>query len=182
MTPAEPAPDASLGAGLLVRRPVEDDFLRVQHGLTHWWGGLGGEAGAQQRRLLVPRLFFQHFTTTSLVIDDTTTPEPELAAFLIGFLSQDRPDEAYIHFVGVAPDRKRSGLGSALYERFFALARAAGRTRVRCITGPTNRDSVAYHERLGFHIEPGDLTADGVPAMSDYDGEGLPRVRFVREL
>ncbi|NUU23642.1 MAG: GNAT family N-acetyltransferase [Streptomycetaceae bacterium] len=177
---------SAIADGLTVRRPVEDDFPRIQDGLTHWWGGLGGDAGAQQRRLLVPRLFLQHFTGTSFVVDDTgaTGPDgaPRLAAFLVGFLSQDRPDEAYIHFVGVAPEDKRHGLGSGLYERFFAAARAAGRTRVRCITGPANRASIAYHTRMGFRIEDGDIDADGVPAKSDYDGEGLPRVCFVRDL
>jgi GNAT superfamily N-acetyltransferase len=164
---------------LTFRRPVEDDYPRIQDGLTHWWGGLGGEAGAQQRRLLVPRLFLQHFTGTSLIVEDA---DGALVAFLVGFLSQDHPDEAYIHFVGVDPGRQRGGVGAALYERFFDLARAAGRTRVRCITGPANANSVAYHTRMGFRIEDGDLDVDGVPAQSDYDGEGLPRVCFVREL
>lgn len=173
---------APIGDGLVVRRPVEDDFTRVQYGLTHWWGGLGGEAGAQQRRLLVPRLFLQHFTGTSMVVDGAEGPDGPLAAFLIGFLSQDRPDEAYIHFVGVAPEHKRAGLGSAMYERFFALARETGRSRVRCITGPANLASVAYHTRMGFRIEEGDLDVDGVAAKSDYDGEGLARVCFVRDL
>ena len=35
---------------------------------------------------------------------------------------------------------------------------------------------------MGFTIEDGDLDVDGVQAKADYDGEGLPRVRFVREL
>ncbi|MCF2527257.1 GNAT family N-acetyltransferase [Yinghuangia soli] len=177
LSPAR-TPEA-LAGGLTARRPTEDDFARIQDGLTHWWGGLGGEAGAQQRRLLVPRLFLQHFTSTSFVVDDA---DGRLVAFLVGFLSQDRPDEAYIHFVGVAPEHKRAGLGSALYERFFALARAAGRTRVRCITGPANLASVAYHTRMGFRLEDGDTDVDGVPVKSHYDGEGLPRVCFVRDL
>ncbi|WP_372440672.1 GNAT family N-acetyltransferase [Nocardia acididurans] len=161
------------------RRPVEDDFARVQDGLTHWWGGLGGEDGARQRRLLVPRLFFQHFTSTSHLAEDGTG---RLVGFLVGFLSQDDPEEAYIHFVGVDPERRRDGLGSRLYHRFFADARRAGRSRVRCITGPANLQSIAYHTSLGFRIEPGDLDVDGVPATSHYDGEGLARVKFVRDL
>lgn len=171
-TPAPPGP-------LTPRAPVEDDYPGIQDALTHWWGGLGGEAGARQRRLLVPRLFLQHFTGTSLVAHDA---DGSLAAFLIGFLSQDHPEEAYIHFVGVAPGLRGSGIGSSLYESFYALARAHGRTRVRCITGTANRGSIAYHTRMGFRIEDGDLDADGVPAMSDYDGLGIPRVRFVRDL
>lgn len=161
------------------RRPVESDFARIQDGLTHWWGGLGGQAGAQQRRLLVPRLFLQHFTGTSHIAENG---DGGLIAFLVGFLSQDHPDSAYIHFVGVHPEARFGGLGSTLYERFFADARAAGRSRVKCITGPANQQSIAYHTRMGFRIEPGDLDVDGVAATADYDGEGLPRVLFVKEL
>ena len=35
----------------------------------------------------------------------------ELAGFVCGFLSQTEPHEAYIHFVGVAPERRGEGLG-----------------------------------------------------------------------
>lgn len=147
--------------------------------LADWWGGQGGEAGALQRQLLVPRLFLQHFADTSFVVERS---DGTLHAFLIGFLSQTDPVTAYIHFVGVCPDGKRGGVGSALYERFFALVRVAGRRQVRCITSPTNRDSLAYHARMGFRLEPGDRDDDGVPVQSDYDGPGLDRVSFVREL
>ncbi|GGU82936.1 hypothetical protein GCM10010211_56110 [Streptomyces albospinus] len=165
---------------LTVRHPVPADHARLQVALAGWWGGLGGQAGAPQRQLLVPRLFLQHFAGTSFLVE---RPDGTLHAFLIGFLSQTDPDTAYIHFAGVCPDGKRGGVGSALYRRFFALAREAGRTRVRCITSPDNRDSIAYHTRMGFRLEPGDRTGDdGVPVHADYDGPGLDRVSFVREL
>lgn len=74
-------------------------------------------------------------------------------------------------------------MGSTLYDRFFTLARAAGRRQVRCITSPNNRNSIAYHTRTGFRLEPGDrIDHDGVPVHGDYDGPGLDRVCFVREL
>ena len=48
---------------------------------------------------MLPRLFFVHFEGTIYVVDDD---EGQLAAFLIGFLSQTDPDEAY---VGYEPSR-----------------------------------------------------------------------------
>jgi ribosomal protein S18 acetylase RimI-like enzyme len=96
--------------------------------------------------------------------------------FLIGFLSQDRAAEGYIHFVGVAPDERRRGTGRRLYVRFFATCRAAGRDCVRCVTSPTNTLSIAFHEAMGFAIE----RSDGELAKPDYDGPGVPRVAFVR--
>ncbi|WP_079271481.1 GNAT family N-acetyltransferase [Streptomyces lydicus] len=169
-----------LPEGFLVRHPVPADHRRLQGALADWWGGLGGDAGALQRQLLVPRLFLQHFAGTSFLVE---RPDHTLHAFLIGFLSQTDHRTAYIHFVGVCPDGKRAGVGSFLYRRFFAAARAVGRTRIRCITSPNNRDSIAYHTRMGFRLEPGDRTDEhGVPVHRDYDGPGLDRVSFVRDL
>ena len=166
-------------AGLTARRPTEADHARVQAVLSEWWGHMGGERGDPQRALLLPRLFFQHMTATSTVVEDA---DGRLVAFLVGFPSPARPGTAYVHFVGVDPAAQGSGLGRRLYEAFFAAMAARGAREVRCITGPDNRDSVAFHTRLGFAMEPGDREVDGIPVHSDYDGPGLDRVSFVRPL
>jgi predicted GNAT superfamily acetyltransferase len=95
------------------------------------------------------------------------------AGFLVGFLSPSEPEEAYVHFVGVSPSERGSGLGRELYERFFAAARDRGRTRISCVTSPLNGGSLAFHTALGF--EPG-------PPRADYDGPGEDRVVLTRLL
>jgi len=149
------------------REPDENDHARVQAVLGPWWGGLKGDAGALERALLVPRLYFQHFTGTSRLVER----DGELAAFLIGFVSQTDPATWYIHFVGVDPALRGQGIGRELYAWFFEQARRRGAKRVKCVTSPENTGSQAYHARLGF--------AAPVP---DYDGPGLARVVFTREL
>jgi ribosomal protein S18 acetylase RimI-like enzyme len=119
---------------------------------------------------MLPRLFFVHFEGTSYVVD---REDGQLAAFLIGFQSQSDPHEAYIHFVGVAPEQRGEGLGRRLYERFFDDALADGRTVVRCVTSPVNQGSVAFHKALGFEVEK---------LAEDYDGPGEDRVLFVKRL
>jgi ribosomal protein S18 acetylase RimI-like enzyme len=119
---------------------------------------------------MLPKLFFLHFEGTSFVAEDG---DGKLVAFLIGFLSQTDAEEAYIHFVGVAPEQRGSGIGKALYERFFTVVAADGRTRVRCVTSPANEQSVAFHESLGFAAES---------VVADYDGPGEDRVLFVKHL
>ena len=119
---------------------------------------------------MLPQLFFVHFEGTSFVAE---REDGELAGFLIGFLSQTRRDEAYVHFVGVAPDFRGSGLGRRLYERFFAVAREHGRTLVRCVTSPANTDSVSFHEALGFEVDR---------VAKDYEGPGEDRIVFVKRL
>ena len=146
-----------------VRHAEPADYGRVIGRVNAWWGG-------RDMAPMLPRLFFVHFEGTSYVVDDG---EGQLAAFLIGFLSQTDPKEAYIHFMGVSPEHRGGGLGRQLYERFFEDARAAGRTRVTCVTSPGNEGSVAFHEALGF-------TSESV--AHDYDGPGEDRVLFVKTL
>jgi ribosomal protein S18 acetylase RimI-like enzyme len=144
-----------------IRAARPSDYERLIAVLDDWWGG-------RPMGPLLPRLFLDHFAETSLVAEDGE----ELAGFLVGFLSPSRSDEAYIHFVGVHPARRRDGLARTLYDRFFGLARADGRTVVRCVTSPVNEGSVAFHRRLGFEAE----------LVADHDGPGLDRVTFVKRL
>lgn len=159
-----------------VRTATEADYPAVAAAIQTWWTlpGLDTEAAARERAAMVPRLWLQHFATTSAIAERAG----QLAGFLIGFLSQDRGDEGYIHFVGVAPDRRGEGLGRRLYEGFFERCRAAGRRRVRCITSPANTISIAFHQAMGFELE-GSGAAQVKP---DYDGPGVARVAFVRSL
>ena len=146
-----------------IRHAEPADYGRVIGRVNAWWGG-------RDMAPMLPRLFFVHFEGTSYVID---ADDGQLAAFLIGFLSQTDADEAYVHFVGVAPDHRKSGLASELYERFFEAARAAGRTSVHCVTSPENTGSVAFHTRVGFEVEA---------EVEGYDGSGESRVLLVRTL
>jgi ribosomal protein S18 acetylase RimI-like enzyme len=156
------------------RRPTEADHAEIVRQVDEWWGG---------RRLhdILPRLWFQHFTGTSWVVEDASG---RLVGFLVGFISPDRPDEAYIHMVGTGPNHRRSGLGRALYERFYEDARGAGARRVSAITWPGNRVSVGFHRAMGFVPAAGAGTSNlyGTPAYPDYDAEGGDRVVFSREL
>ena len=171
-------PDLTPLSGHSVRHPGPDDHLPVLAVLDSWWGGLGGDEGSRQRALLLPKLMFQHFTGSSFLV----TGDDRIVAFLIGFLSPSRPAESYIHFVGVDPDERGKGLGAALYERFFAYSRAHGRSTVRAITSPVNKASHAFHTRLGFVTEPGPEEFDGLPVQPDYDGPGLDRLSFRKDL
>jgi ribosomal protein S18 acetylase RimI-like enzyme len=162
--------------GMTVRHPEPSDQPRVLAVLDRWWGGFGGERGSLERALLLPRLFFQHFSESSYLLE---RENGELAAFLVGFLSQTRLDESYIHFVGVDPGERGRGLARHLYRLFFAHSRQHGRCVVRAITSPGNRGSYAFHTRMGFTAEPGSTSDESRPVQPDYDGPGLDRVTFV---
>ena len=153
-------------------RPIRPaDHRAVMSVIDDWWGG-------RHMADMLPRLFFEHFTDTSFAAGH----DGELAGFLVGFRSQSRPAEAYIHFVGIHPGERGRGLGRQLYERFFEAVRASGCDRVRAVTSPVNRGSIVFHQRMGFDIEPGDAVAGSVQVAAGYDGNGQDRVRFVKRL
>ncbi|HEX3326224.1 MAG TPA: GNAT family N-acetyltransferase [Actinomycetota bacterium] len=160
-------------AGFDIRHPGVDDYLTIVDAIDAWWDGLLRPANA-----LVQRFFLEHFNDTSFVVHQRAT----LAAFLIGFLSQSHSNEAYIHFAGVAPQFRSRGLGRHLYELFFAIARDDQRSMVRCITSPSNRDSIAFHKALGFHLMIGEGDEEGIPISRDHGGRGLHMVVFEKDL
>jgi ribosomal protein S18 acetylase RimI-like enzyme len=156
------------------RRPTEDDHALIVGLVDEWWGG-------RRMRALLPRLWFQHFTGTSWVAEDEAG---RLAGFVIAFVSQDDPTIGYIHMVGVDPNGRRGGVGRALYQHVFDDLAARGVRRVKAITWPGNRQSVAFHTSIGFRVDdgPGTQNLYGTPAYADYDGDGDDRVVFSRDL
>lgn len=156
------------------RRPVEVDHARLVGQVDEWWGG-------RKLHQLLPRLWLQHFTGTSWMVEDA---KGSPIGFLVGFISPDHPDQAYIHMVATSPNHRGAGLGRALYERFFEDVKARGVRRVTAITWPGNRVSVGFHRAMGFtpFDGPGTQRLYGTPAYPDYDAEGDDRVVFSREL
>lgn len=144
----------------MIRHAEPSDYPRLIAVVDDWWGGRAMSG-------MLPKLFFVHFRDTSFVAEE----DGELAGFLCGFRSQTYEHEAYVHFVGVDPARRGSGLGRDLYEHFFAAV--APRTIVRAVTSPVNERSVAFHRALGFEVES---------VQEDYDGRGEARVQLVKRL
>jgi ribosomal protein S18 acetylase RimI-like enzyme len=144
---------------LRTARPADyDQLARV---VDDWWG-----RPVQQG---LPRLFLDHFWRTSLIAEE----QGELRGFLIGLLSPSEADTAYVHFAAVAPEERRAGLATVLYDRFFELARVSGRMSVRAITSPQNVQSIAFHRRLGFEVSA---------PIPDYNGPGTAVVTMEHAL
>lgn len=159
---------------LRFRRPTVEDHFGIVHAIPPWWG----TPNSATLPLLLPRLFLQHFADTSTIVEDQGGA---LAGFLIGFRSQYKPEVGYIHFVGVRPDLRGSGLARDLYERFFAEMRERGCTRAEAATSVLNLRSQDFHRAMGFTLE-GDTEFDGVPGWRDYDGPDQHRVSFTRAI
>ncbi|WPB95250.1 GNAT family N-acetyltransferase [Streptomyces malaysiensis] len=163
---------------MTLRRAHVSDHGTIVERVRHWWGDSRTPVQARELSLLLPRLFLQFFSGTSLVLED----DDGIKAFLVGFHAADNDHEAYIHFVGVAPELRGQGVGRRLYTAFFERAAEAGRREVHSITSPMNTGSVAFHRAMGFTLEEGDREVNGFPVHGDYDGPGQHRVCFRRHL
>ncbi|MFD1412430.1 GNAT family N-acetyltransferase [Oceanobacillus jeddahense] len=154
-----------------IRSLQRSDYDVLIPQINDWWGG-------RDMAGMLPKLFFNHFKDTSFIVEE----DEEIVGFLIGFLSQDKSDEAYIHFVGVHPDYRKKNIGKILYDNFLNKVKMADRKVIRCITSPVNKTSIAFHQKMGFVIEQGDKTVDGVAVKSNYDGVGNDRVLFKKKI
>ncbi|TLS38235.1 GNAT family N-acetyltransferase [Pseudalkalibacillus caeni] len=144
-----------------IRHTREADYDKVSAVINEWWGG-------REMADMLPKLFFIHFSNTSFIAEK----EGELVAFLIGFISQSKKGEAYVHFIGVHPSYRKKGLAFDLYNRFFEAVKKKGCSKVRCVTSPVNKNSIAFHKKFGFLVEPGNGKSDGVSVTKNYDGPG----------
>ena len=161
---------SELPEGLIVRNSEPSDHSRIISVLKDWWDG-------RDLTSMLPKLFLIHFCDTSFIIENN---QNELIAFLVGFLSQSKPDQAYIHFAGIHPDYRRIGLGTFLYEKFCEICQKNGRNIIKACTSPVNMGSIAFHQRIGFKIEPGNSEIDGIPVTLDYNKPNDPKVLFVK--
>ncbi len=154
-----------------IRNSTPSDYGNVLSVVLDWWDG-------RDLRSNVQKIFFDHFGDTVFIAEH----DGELAGFLIGFLSQSRSEEAFIHLVGVNPDARKGGLGRLLYQRFIDACVDRGRNVFRSCTSIENRDSIEFHRRMGFSIVQGDDEIEGIPVSYGYIGRDHPMVLFCREL
>ena len=153
-----------------IRNSKSSDYKNILSVVLDWWNG-------RDLRGNVQRIFFDHFGDTVFVAEKND----ELVGFLIGFLSQSNPDEAFIHLVGVRPDARKIGLGNLLFEHFINACAKHGRTVFSSCTSIENKDSIEFHKRIGFSIVPGDDVIEGIPVSYSYIDNNHPMVLFRRE-
>jgi GNAT superfamily N-acetyltransferase len=152
-----------------ITRCTKQDFDEILGNLGEFWDSDGMACHHS------PILFYE-FGDSAFVIREGSS----VAGYLFGFLAQTEP-VGYVRLIAVRRPYRGQGLGTQLYSRFEAYARERGCTRLRAITRPINRASIAFHRRLGMSLL-GEPNADGIPVVKDYAGPGLDRVVFEMEI
>ena len=159
---------------LRFRRPNEADQPRIVSVVDEWFGG-------RRVQHLVVRAWFRHTAATSWIVDD---PAGSPLAILLGHLSQDHPEEAVLHLVGVHPSHRRRGIGRALAESFATDMATRGVQLVTALAWPGEPIPVAFFRALDFEPDagPGSQNLYGTVAMPDYEAPGEDRIVFRRRL
>ncbi len=155
-----------------IRQINDSDYDEVIKNLNNWWGG-------RDMTDMLPRLFFKFFGSTGFIIKN----DEDVVGFLVGFIAQNNPQKGYVHFIGVNPDYRKKNVGKRLYNHFFDVMIQKGVSSVECVTSPANKNSIAFHQSIGFKIKAGNrLTEEGISYFYNYDGAGEDRVVFSKEL
>jgi len=146
------------------------DFQSITSDIIEFW---------DSDRTLVhhhPFLIYE-FGNTAFVIKDNGV----IAAYLLGFYSQTEKT-AYVHLIGVRQEYQRQGLGQKLYSHFIELAKKHGCTKIKAITSPPNKQSIAFHtQKIGMTMK-GELNTDGIKIIKNYSGNNKDRVVFERDI
>lgn len=156
------------------RHPVEADHPRLVLLVDDWYGG-------RRVHATFGRFLLVHFASTSLLAE---MADGNVAGYLVGFVSPDRPAEAFVHTAAVNPNVRKRGIGRELYRRFEILARARGARRTVVHAWPGDPIAIKFHRALGFEPFGGDRTMKlyGTLALPDYDYPGEDRTIFVRPI
>ena len=155
-----------------IRNTEEEDFVKIAD-LAEKCSPMVTERNS------IYHIFTKFFKSTSLVVE---LDSGELAGFLLGFVSQEDPEEAYMHLLCVDPKIRTRGIGKSLVEKFFEAVSLKGWKKVYLITKPINWKSISFYRNLGFLEEKKGniINIMGASAIRNYNGMGEHMVVFYK--
>lgn len=158
--------------GFKLRHPTEADHPRIAAVIEEWFGG---RTIAQH----AARSWFRHVGSSSWIASDATGRP---VGILLGYRSQDHPDEGVVHLLAVDPNARRQGIGRSLVEAFVDAMVARGVSTVVALAWPGDPPAVAFFRAVGFRADdgPGSQNLFGTPAFVDHEAPGDDRIVFRR--
>ncbi len=147
-----------------IRNAKEDDFLSIAEIATYC-------PPMVTERNSIYHIFTKFFKKTSLILE---LEDDKVIGFILGFISQDNPQEGYIHLLCVIPPWRNKGLAKALVDEFLNILREKGCKRVYLITSPGNKKALNFYDKMGFKIDNKgkEIVINGVKTIKNYNGPG----------
>jgi ribosomal protein S18 acetylase RimI-like enzyme len=158
---------------LNIRNVKERDFTRIAE-LAQKCKPMATERNS------IYHLFTKFFSSTSFVAEKNQ----RIIGFLLGFISQDNPKEAYIHLLCVHPRYRGEGIASKLLGEFIETVKKKNIRRISLITKPINKKAISFYRKHGFKDYKGPQTRKigDVNVFKDYNGEREDMVLFEKSL
>jgi ribosomal protein S18 acetylase RimI-like enzyme len=147
-----------------IRHAKEDEFLKISEIATYCQPMV-------TERNSIYHIFTKFFKNTSLIIE---SENKKIIGFLLGFISQDNPQEAYIHLLCVIPQCRKKGLAKAMVDEFLTVIKEKGCRKVYLITSPGNKKAIDFYHKIGFKIDNQgkEIVINSVKAIKNYNGPG----------
>jgi len=159
---------------ILIRNALEEDFIKI--------ADLGEECEPMETESKsLYHIFTKYFKSTCFVAELSSGG---IIGFLLGFISQENPEESYIHLLCVDPKMRSRNIGRKLIDAFLEMATAKGCKKVVLITKPINWNSISFYKKIGFLEEKSGDTMNilGNIAIKNYNGLGEHMVVFYKFL
>ncbi|HEX7467023.1 MAG TPA: GNAT family N-acetyltransferase [Methanobacterium sp.] len=158
---------------LRIRNVIEEDFLKIYE-VGEYCSPMTNE------RKSIYHMFTKFFKQTSLVFEDNG----EIKGFLLGFISQEDPEDSYIHLLCIKNDLRGQNLGSNLVDEFIKIVSSHGCRKVFLICKPSNKSAIRFYNKIGFLSLQSDETSklDDVNVFKDYDGLNDDKIVFFKSI
>ena len=159
---------------LKIRSTLEEDFVEIADLAENC-------SPMETERNSIYHIFTKFFRSTSFVAE---LPSGELGGFLLGFISQENPEDAYIHLLCVDPKMRGKHIGRKLVEKFTEEAALKECKKIYLITKPVNWNSISFYKKLGFIEDKSRETINilGTNAVKNYNGMGQHMVVFYKSI
>ena len=124
-------------------------------------------------------IFTKFFQNTSLILEEK---DGKICGFLLGLISQNDHQEAYIHLLCLKDELRGRGFAKKIIDKFTKIVKSKGCKKISLITKPVNKKAIRFYKKLGFQLvyknDEKMVIIDGVSAVKDYNGAGEHMVIF----
>jgi ribosomal protein S18 acetylase RimI-like enzyme len=156
-----------------IRNVSDEDFIKISQ------FGVNCSPMINERKAIY-HLFTKFFRDTSLVLE----VNENLKGFLIGFISQENNENAYIHLLCIENDLRRQNMASNLMENFISIVYSLGCKKVFLVCKPSNKTAIKFYNKMGFLSLHSDETIiiDDINVFKDYDGPAEDKIVFWKSI
>ena len=156
-----------------IRNVNEEDFIEISK-VAEKCSPMTTERNA------IYHLFTKFFKNTSLVVENVENGN--ICAFLLGLISQNEPENAYIHLLCVDTYFRGKKFAPKLINEFIQIVSEAGSTNISLLSKPSNTNAIKFYNKQGFISKKSDETFEenGINIFKDYDGPDQDKIIFYK--